>query len=411
MGTKLLVTHGTDGDVLPFVRLGSLLRERGHDVTVITHAPYGPAIERRGLGFVAIDTEAEYERQLADTAPLLAGNRLDRWRGFYERNGLFGQITAEYEAIAERHVPGGTVVIGRHTSALSALMAAEGLGAPAVWAAVSPIQIMAERPARHLYATALKSGLAGVRAAAGLDPVTPWGRPDLQLGFWPGWFDEAGARSSGTLLTGFPLADDRSFPVPPAAAELLQGPVPPIVVTGGTGRMMHPAFYERAVAGCAEAGLPALLVVRHRDLVPRPLPQNVHWVPALPFHSALAGAGAILHHGGIGTIARALVSGTPQVILAHGVDRPDNAERLAASGLAGWLPAASWRPDLIAALLHEAVRTGAETLTAADGLAGAVQEIERLAGTGRSTEQGPALPPGLSGPRRAALLKVLEARR
>jgi rhamnosyltransferase subunit B len=67
MATMLLVSHGTDGDVLPFVGLGRLLAGRGHEVTVLTHAPYADVVGRAGLGFVAIDTEPEYERQLADT--------------------------------------------------------------------------------------------------------------------------------------------------------------------------------------------------------------------------------------------------------------------------------------------------------------------------------------------------------
>jgi UDP:flavonoid glycosyltransferase YjiC (YdhE family) len=419
MATMLLVSHGTDGDVLPFVRLGRLLAERGHDVTVLTHGPYSAVVRRAGLNFVAIDTEREYERQLADTAGLLAGHGLGRWLEFYRNNGLFDQTLAEYRALVECHVPGDTVLVGRHTSAISVLMAASRLAAPAAWVAVSPVQKMAEIGARHLYATTLRAGLARVAVSAGLGPdwVAHEAVPELEVGLWPDWFDRAGASSpSRVRLTGFPLADDQPRPLDPSAVELLKDR--PVLVSGGTGRMMHPRFYEVAVEACRRADRPALLVVRHPDLVPRPLPDQVRWVPALPFHEVMPQAGVVLHHGGIGTLARALAAGTPQVILAHGVDRPDNAERLATLGLARWLPVGAWDPDAVAALLTEAeaeaeaeadAASGVPLSSGPDGLAGAVTALENL------LEPCAEMPPdrlaGMPADRRAALRRLLEARR
>jgi len=66
-------------------------------------------------------------------------------------------------------------------------------------------------------------------------------------------------------------------------------------------------------------------------------------------------AGALLHHGGIGTAVRALRSGTPQVILAHGADRPDNAARLARFGLARWTEVEGASPESVADLLDTAL--------------------------------------------------------
>ncbi|MEV4415768.1 nucleotide disphospho-sugar-binding domain-containing protein [Catellatospora sp. NPDC049609] len=52
-----------------------------------------------------------------------------------------------------------------------------------------------------------------------------------------------------------------------------------------------------------------------------------------------------------GRRAAAIASGTPHVVLAHGADRPDNARRLHALGLAEWLPAARWQVDAVAELI------------------------------------------------------------
>ncbi|SEH00746.1 UDP:flavonoid glycosyltransferase YjiC, YdhE family [Nonomuraea solani] len=387
--SMLLVTHGTDGDVLPFVRLGRTLRERGHEVTLLTHAPYRSRAEAAGLGFVAIDTPEGYDRYLADSALLPGARATLTWPDFYRRNGLFDQLARECRELADRVGPGRTVLAGRHTSALSVLILRELLGVPAAWIAVAPIQPMATAVARHLHQHVLADGIDEVRATLGLGPVTNWpawfSSADLHLGLWPTWFDQAGPPSPRSLrLTGFPTPDEpdapRNEPLPPEVVAFLRGPERPVLVTGGTGRMLHAGFYEAAVAGCRLAGRPALLVVPHEELVPRPLPPDVLWAPRLPFPAVMPEVAAVLHHGGIGTLTRALASGTPQVILAHGADRPDNAARLAAKGLAHWLPATRWSPDEVARTLTAALKAapGSAPEAPADGLAAAAEHLESL---------------------------------
>lgn len=378
MGLIILVSHGSDGDVLPFIGLGRTLRERGHEVTLLTHAPYGPAARNAGLAFGGIDTAEEYERAQASTETLLTGRASPSvWLDFYERHDLFDQAMTEFAAIESRHVPGETVLVGRHTSAISVPMASMALGVPAVSVAVAPAQLMTARMTRYLYANVLRDGMDMARVRAGLSPVLDWdallASADLELGLWPDWFDKAGTPSRARL-TGFLLADDRPRPVPPEAAELLEGPVPPVLVTAGTGRLTHPRFHEAAIEACRLAGLPTLLVAPHG--IPGPLPANVVRVAALPFAEVMPKVGVLLHHGGIGTLARALRSGTAQVVLGHGADRPDNAERLAAAGLATWLPLGSWEPHEIAELVLEA-RAPVPT-SGFDGATGAAELIESL---------------------------------
>ncbi|MEV0390935.1 glycosyltransferase [Nonomuraea sp. NPDC050643] len=420
------MTHGTDGDVLPFVRLGRVLRGRGHEVTLLTHAPYRRRAETAGLGFVPIDTPETYDRYLADSALLPGARGTLSWLDFYRRNALFDQLALECRALSARIGPGRTVLVGRHTSALSVLVVRELLGIPAAWVAVAPIQPMAAGVARHLHQHVLASGIDAVRDGLGLAPVADWpswfASADLHLGLWPRWFDQAGPPSSPRLrLTGFPHPDEpvkgpgeatRPEPLPAEVAGLLRGPVRPVLVTGGTGRMLHEGFYEAAVAGCHQAGSPVLLVTPHRDLIPhrgltpdRDLtphhestthheltPPGVMWQPRLPFAAVMPEVAAVVHHGGIGTLTRALVSGSPQVILAHGADRPDNAARLAAEGLARWLPETRWSPEEVARTLTAALQSGSRTDPAAalqdslrpalqdtaDGLTEAAEHLESL---------------------------------
>ncbi|MBO3748352.1 glycosyltransferase family 1 protein [Streptosporangiaceae bacterium NEAU-GS5] len=364
MATFLLVTHGTAGDVLPFARIGRSLADRGHEVTLCTHAPYAPAAARAGLGFAAIDTEASYLDGQRRSAELLAVRSPADLRRYYEEAGLFEQMRHEVALLAERHRPGETVLVGRHTSALSVLIAADLLAAPAVWVAVAPTQLLVAPVAAANVARGLADGVNGVRSDAGLPPITEWGRwlrsPGRTIGLWPQWFEDAGT-ATRAVLTGFVTGDE--FPafadspagLPPGVEALLGGDRRPVLVTGGTGQLLHARFYAVALEAVAGSGRTALVVAPERELLPASLPPDVHHFPRLPFPAVLPRVAALLHHGGIGTAARALRSATPQVIMAYGADRPDNAERLAAHGLARWTPEHEWSAPAIAAQLDEAL--------------------------------------------------------
>jgi UDP:flavonoid glycosyltransferase YjiC (YdhE family) len=370
MALFLMVTHGTAGDVLPFVRIGQELTGRGHDVTLLSHAPYAGAAARAGIQFVPIDTDASYAAQLAGTPELLHIHSPADLRAYYRRYGLMEQLRGEVAELVARSRPGETVVVGRHTSAMSALAAAELMDAPLAWVAVAPAQLMLAPIAFSLMQRGLADDLELVRRSHGLAPITDWRRwfnsPELLLGLWPSWFDSAGMPAPERVrLTGFVLGDEDAGAEDPGAlsepvAAMLADPRPPVLVTGGTGRLLHPRFYDCAVSAVAATGRVGLVVAPSRGLVPDRLPAGWHWEPRLPFPTVLPRVAALVHHGGIGTAVRAMRSGTPQVILAHGVDRPDNAARLAAYGLTAWAQPARWEPADLAAPLAAALTGGTE---------------------------------------------------
>ncbi len=385
MGEFLLVTHGTAGDVLPFIRIGAALTARGHAATLISHAPYAARARAAGLGFAAVDTAEGYHAGQRRTPDLLAAQRPHELRDYYEREGLFAQLRREVDLLADLHRPGRTVLVGRHTSALSVLVAADLLDAPAAWVAVAPVQLLVAPVAAAHVRSGLATGIDAVRAGLGLPPVGDWSgwlrSTRAVVGLWPAWFDEAGPRAAGAgaragagvTLTGFVTGDTMASPaqttgspggLDPAVSALLARR--PLLVTGGTGQLLHPRFYPVALDAAAATGRPALVVAPDRDLLPARLPSEVDWQPRLPFPAVLPHVAAILHHGGIGTAVRAMRTGTPQVIMAHGADRPDNAARLAHHGLARWAPEPDWTPETVAAHLEAAVNDAGYHARAAD---------------------------------------------
>ena len=71
-----------------------------------------------------------------------------------------------------------------------------------------------------------------------------------------------------------------------------------------------------------------MLVTSWPDQLPPNLPPNVQAFPYLPFSRILPRCAALVHPGGIGTLAQAIRAGIPQLVVPHGNDQPDNALRL-----------------------------------------------------------------------------------
>ncbi|MEV4513406.1 nucleotide disphospho-sugar-binding domain-containing protein [Dactylosporangium sp. NPDC049525] len=377
MGRFLLTTRGTAGDVLPFVRIGAELVATGHEAILVSHASFAAVARRAGIGFAAIDTE--------DTAGREYGA---------------DQLRHEVVLLARHHHLYATVLVGTPGSALPVLIAAEFLNAPAAWVALTPGRLTVTPEA----ALGERGGRAGavstVRAAMGLPPVADWaswlGAAYPMLGLWPDWFDRAGTPApAGVQLTGFVTGDAIGF----ADAGLAGFPDDagpgdrrgqcPLLVAGGAGPPPHPEFYRVALAGVAELGHPATVVAPRRELLPDRLPDGTVWQPRLSFPAVMRRAVAVLHHGGLGTAVRALLAGAPQVILAHGADRPDNAARFARLGRAQVLTEERWQPAIIAAALRPALADGVR-----DPVRHLIDEPESAAPARAAAALTALLPPG-----------------
>ncbi len=161
-------------------------------------------------------------------------------------------------------------------------------------------------------------------------------------------------------LTGFLTMDELEEGTIPAALEtFLQEGEPPVLIAGSTGTYLNKGFYAACVDGCRLAGRRAVLVTRFPELVPDPLPEQIKWFSSLPFASLMPRTAAVIHHGGLGTLARATRSGIPQLVLAAGSDRPDNAQRIQRLGIGEYLPLAQWKPEPISESLNRLIHSSA----------------------------------------------------
>jgi rhamnosyltransferase subunit B len=354
----VVATIGSSGDVLPFVAMGGELRKRGHEVTVITNPHFQRDVVGAGLKFKAVGTAAEHSQVMNDPELFLRNLSGSRVRRHFART-----IQPLFDTVASLYDPGRTVVLSHECPWSGAWIAAEKFDIPLAVAVLSPSRLVSRRdpphPGRPLPAplrtlaqtrTGLRALYLAVEARRRLTRAWTGQPPQSQIGYPPDRFLQeanrvrarAGLRKvenfasawrdlPQVILCMWPewLASPQRDWLPQAitAGFPLSPPWPPnttdrpgvnhreaIVFTTGSVACGQDAFFRTAVDVCRRLGRPGVLVTPHRDQIPPVLPPLVSYVPHAPFGELFANAAAVVHHGGIGTMALALAAGIPQVV-------------------------------------------------------------------------------------------------
>jgi UDP:flavonoid glycosyltransferase YjiC (YdhE family) len=188
---------------------------------------------------------------------------------------------------------------------------------------------------------------------------------------WPEW-----TRVVGPLL----------WEPPGPAVEPPAGDGPVVLVAPSTSQDPQRTLLRAALEGLAEAPV-RVLASWNGALDPSvPVPANAVVVPWMSYAATMPRCDLVLCHGGHGTLARALVSGCPVVIVPAGGDMGENAARVDRLGLGVRLPRRYGSPRGVRLAVEEALRRRrlrpnaravARWAAAHDGPATAAAEIER----------------------------------
>jgi UDP:flavonoid glycosyltransferase YjiC (YdhE family) len=374
----LLTPVGSSGDVHPYVGIGRRLRERGHDVTVLTAEPHRRTVEGAELEFVSVFTEHDYEAATHDPElwhPTKSFKTVARLM-------LLG-LEATWRELERRYVPGKTFVVG-HPLGFAARSFEEKSGAPAATLHLAPsslrsaFQVGAAGGGRRLAPAAPGSSalwwlidvtqldphlvpeLNRWRASKGLPAVRRVFRewlhsPRLAVALFPEWF---GARQPDwprqLAFASFPLWDDPH--VNPIDAELdafLAAGAPPVVATPGSANRQAERFFAAVVGALERLGRRGLLLTQYPEQLPRELPSTIVARPYAPLSRVLPRAAALVHHGGIGTAAQAFAAGVAQLVMPMAFDQPDNALRARRLGVARFVLPKRFTADAVAGALQE----------------------------------------------------------
>lgn len=340
----LIAAIGTAGNALPFLGWGRALQQRGHDVVILGSPYLADAVAQLGAPFVPVDsldetTESRRHNRPRDTRSLL--------RQVTEESELVSRRL--YHAIAEQHRPGRTV-IAASMWLFGARIAQEKLQIPLASVALQPNLLpRRERPVRRLLRRIvlrladrrLGAGLNALRGELGLPPVSGildrwWISPDLLLGFFPPWYADYQLEwPIQTVLAGFPLFDglERRTDFHELDAFLAAGTPPLVFSQSSLSSDEATDFFRLAIDVAQRLSRRAVLLTTNASQVPQPLPPHVGYFGFVPISRLLPHSAALVHHGGLGTIAQALAAGIPQVTVPRFMDQPDNSRRLEALGV------------------------------------------------------------------------------
>jgi UDP:flavonoid glycosyltransferase YjiC (YdhE family) len=364
MAHVLLIPIGSSGDVHPHVGIGRALRARGHQVTLVNNSQFEPLARRAGLDFLSVGSAEEYQKMMSH--PDLWNTKGGKGGRIFLEQMIRPLVRRVYETVAAHYVAGETVLVGSGI-AFGARIAHDKLGVPLVTMHIQP----AAMPSVHRASIGpgfflprwmpgwcrrlcfwgvdvisdrfLAPEINALRAELGL-PAVRWvysvgnawcHSPQRVLGLFPDWFCPLQPDwPPQTRLTGFPLFDESDLEdLPAGVAEFLAQGDPPIVFTAGTPMAHCRPFFEASVEACRLLGRRGVLLTRFADQVPAQLPEGVRHFDYIPFSQILPRAAALVHHGGIGTLAQALRAGVPQLAVPVTLDLPDNAALLEQLGV------------------------------------------------------------------------------
>jgi UDP:flavonoid glycosyltransferase YjiC (YdhE family) len=367
---------GSSGDVHPFIGLGRALRSRGHDVVIVTAGTFEQVVQGAGLEF-----RETISAQIFD----VMSKHPDLW---HSRRGLqfvLGTVADHlqlgYERLGEVYEPGRTVLVG-HALSFGTRLFEEKHRVPAATLHLAPSIFRSdfEQPAyapgrdlssmprwvkrtfwwaidRFLLDPLIVPKLNAFRQERGLPPVSRVFRswlhsPQRVIGLFPDWFAPPQPDWPPALrLTGFPQYDESDQQqLSPALLEFLDNGSPPIVFTPGSANQNAAAFFRGAVDAASRLNRRAVLLTRFTEHLPA-LPPSLHHEAYAPLSRLLPRCAALVHHGGIGTLAQALAAGVPQLTMPMGFDQPDNTTRLLRLGVARWVKPSEFDGERVAARL------------------------------------------------------------
>ena len=414
-------TFGTFGDVNPVIGVGSELVRRGHTAVLAAPEMFRGHAEAGGLDFTAVRPD-----QRPDDAALIA-MIYDRRRGTERglREFLFPALRHSYgDLLAAVSAAGGADLLISSELSYAAPLVAETVGLPWASYVLAPFSFFSGYDPPVLPPHPLVSRLLAAVPSAGrlvkpfargvtrtwVEPVYALRR---ELGLPPGRHPLFEAKHAPALvlalfssLLGGPQPDwpphtrqcgfifyDRDTEhagLAPGLARFLDAGPPPLVFTLGSAAVLDPGSFWRESAEAARLlGARAVLLTGRMTQAELPAPApELCVVPYAPYSLLFPRAAAVIHQGGVGTVAQTLRAGKPMLVMPYSHDQPDNARRMRQLGVAAVLPRERYTGSRAAGALATLLRDGhyrqraaeaARRVQAEDGLAAACNALEAAA--------------------------------
>jgi rhamnosyltransferase subunit B len=370
MARIVVTTFGSTGDLNPFIALGLVLRSRGHDVIFAVEANFQEQLSL--LGFPVRLLTGDQEKALAPFRHQIFNNEqpltslkllMDHYilptlpekvvelREICQQADLLISVAPQFAAsiVADLlHLPLVSVILTPSTLP-SASIAAQPLSIhlPASLQRLSNrfswfvgglfLRQIVDKPINNLRRTfhvPPRSNLMWTgNLSQGLTALAVSSAFLSRPGDWP----------ESLKMTGFCFWDR---PVDWQFSETLKtffrGDKPVVAVTAGSvapeERALFLSYYQTSIESILACGARALVINAPENIAFSEQRDEVLQLPFVPFSEVFPACAAVIHHGGIGTIAQCLRAGVPSLVVPGGVDQPFNAAQVVQRKAGRWIP-------------------------------------------------------------------------
>jgi rhamnosyltransferase subunit B len=416
----LVVTLGSAGDLHPFLAVARALAAEGHDVEVMSNAPYEEAVRAEGLAFRPLCSVRDHERTASHADlwdPLRGFGVLWRHLAVPAIEPVRARVMALHEELST-HGSSGRPALRVLASPLAVGARIARMQAPialcSVYTAPSNLRSVSDpmylggwrvpqwvpTPLRRALWWGLdrwklepmaRPALQAVFAALGIPAPTAstfgeWiHSPEGGITLFPAWFCER--------QTGWPRVEMGDFPLyrgagdtmlaPELQAFLEAGPRPVVVFPGSTPGEHGRTLLRQTLTACRALGLRVVALgptaLEERAPGPAEDPEFVHRCAHAPLAMLLPHTSVFVHHGGIGSCAQGLRHRVPQLVRPFAYDQFDNAARVEEEGAGRFVPPGAGARAAILTSLDELSGGGAGAIAdhaTADGRT----EMDRILG-------------------------------
>src|SRR5215212_3368983 len=350
----VITTFGSFGDLNPYLGVALGLKARGHAPVIATAEFYRRFVEAEGVRFKAVRPDLDSH----ETGAVRRIRNVRRTPGYLMKELLFPRLQESYEDLSE--ATRAAEMLLTHPLTFAGPLVAEKLSIPWVSTVLAPISFfsahdfpalpllprlavvlrrlgpgagralggLAKRATRH-WPEPVRRLRTEIGLSAGKHPIHEGQfSPELVLAMFsrvlaeprPDW--PPNTRITGHVLYDGPSRDELS---PDLERFLASGPAP-VVFTLGTSVVGKGTaagyFYRESLKATRILKLRSLFLVGNdpKNHLPAPLPEGVAVVDRAPFSKLFPRAAAVVHQGGIGTIAQALRAGRPQLVVPFAFD-------------------------------------------------------------------------------------------
>jgi rhamnosyltransferase subunit B len=370
MARIVVTTFGSTGDLNPFIALGLALRSNGHDVLFAVEANFQQQLSLLGFPVRLLTGDQEkalapFRRQIFNNDQPLTSLKLlvDHYilpalpakvaelREICQQADLLISVAPQFAAsiVAELlRIPSISVILTPSTLP-SASIAVQPLPVqlPASLQRLSNrfswfvggifLRQIVDKPINRvrrafhvpprsnlMWTGNLSPQLATLAVSSAFLP-----RPDD----WPG----------SLKMTGFCFWDrPANWQFPETLKAFLHGDKPVIAVTAGSvapeERALFVSYYQTSIESILACGARALVINAPENSIFPERGEDVLHLPFAPFSEVFPACAAVIHHGGIGTIAQCLRAGVPSLVVPGGIDQPFNAAQVVQRKAGLWIP-------------------------------------------------------------------------